>query len=113
LPNRAALFFCPQISQREAGLILQAQEDDFGTGRFPRHKKLSLSRGKPEGCGIRHDHIRAKLVNLAQTLCGVAGLAYNLDIRLIFQQPPQAFTQQNVVVHKSATNLAVRKKYFR
>jgi hypothetical protein len=79
------LLCCPQISKREAGLFLAAQEYDFGTGRLPRHKKLSLSRAKPEGRGIRDHHIRAKLVNLAQTLCRVAGLAYNLDVMLIFQ----------------------------
>ena len=51
-----------------------------------RATRISASvRRQPERIGIRDQHIRAELVNLAQALRRVAGFADHINVRLVFQ----------------------------
>jgi hypothetical protein len=73
--------------------------------RFPRHKKCCFVRRQPEGLEGQDQNVRAELIRLAQALGRVAGLADYVNVRLVFQKTPQTLAQQNVIVHKHATNL--------
>jgi hypothetical protein len=53
----------------------------------------------------RNHHIRPVLENMPQRLRRIDGLRHYLDIRLVFEQAPDALPKQQMIVSQHATDL--------
>jgi hypothetical protein len=93
-------------------MFVRSQEDYFGLRRFSRHSQLYLGRRQSEHCGIRDQHLRPKIIYFPKTLRPVSGFTHHLDVRHVFQQTPQPFPQQDMIVPEDAANLLACENYF-